>query len=143
MFDYKRQVVWKIPFVASICCIWCDHLLSIGIGMCYSFWLFYIYLLSHLWLIIICIGNLHGLFSTFVGGGECWGCCGIGRCTGLSIILRCSSLFSEMYCVLDVLVCMWLVQWVGQFWMQVGLENSCVAIFSAFASSLVGIGGIF
>ncbi len=41
-------------------------------------------------------------------------------------------MFSEMYCGLSVLVCMWLVQGVGQFWLQVGLQNNCVAIFSAF-----------
>ena len=54
---------------------------------------------------MICIGILLGLFSTCVGGGGCWGCCGVGGSTGLSIILGCSSLFSEMYCVLSVLVC--------------------------------------
>ena len=84
------------------------------------------------WLIMICIGNLLGLFSTFVAGGECWWYCGIEGCTGLSIILGCSSLFFDMYCVLSVLVCMWLVQGVGQFWLQVGLQNNYAAIFSTF-----------
>ena len=27
----------RVPFVASICCIWCDYLVSIDIGMCYNF----------------------------------------------------------------------------------------------------------
>ena len=92
---------------------------------------------------MICIGNLLGLFSTFVGGGECWGCCGIEGSTGLSIILGCSSLFSEMYCVLSVLVGIWFVQGVGQFWLQVGLQNNCVAIFSAFFLVLLGICSMF
>ena len=87
---------------------------------------------------MICIENLLWLFSTFVGGGECWGCCAIEGCTRLSIILGCNVLFSEMYCVLSVLDFMWLVHGVGQFWLQVGLQNNCVAIFSVLISSFVG-----
>ena len=81
---------------------------------------------------MICIGNLLGLFSTFVGGGECWGCCGIEGSTGFSIILGWNLLFFEIYCILSVLVCMWLVQGVGQFWLQFGLQNNYVAIISVF-----------
>jgi hypothetical protein len=91
-----------------------------------------------LWLIMVSIGNLFGLFIIFVGGDGYWGCCGGVWCIGLSTILGCSSLFSEMYRALSVLVWMWLGQRVGQFWLQVGLQNSCVAIFSALISSLVG-----
>ena len=43
-----------------------------------------------------------------------------------------------MYYVLSVIVCMWLVQGVRQCWLQVGLQNNCVAIFSAYFSSFVG-----
>ena len=35
----------RVPFVISIYCIWCDYLVSIGIGMCCNFLSFYIYLL--------------------------------------------------------------------------------------------------
>ena len=79
---------------------------------------------------MICIGNLFGLFSIFVGGGECWGCCGIEGCTCLCIILGCSSLLFEMYCVLSVLVCMWLVQKVGQFWLEVGVAGKSGAVYN-------------
>ena len=34
----------RVPFVASIYCIWYDHLVSIDTYMCYNFWLFCIYL---------------------------------------------------------------------------------------------------
>ena len=45
---------------------------------------------------MICVGNLLGLFSKFVGSGEYWECCDIEGCTGLSTIIGCSSLFSEI-----------------------------------------------
>ena len=56
------------------------------------------------WFIMACIGNLFGLFIIFAGGDGCWGCCGRVRCSGPHIILGCSSLLYEMYCVLIILV---------------------------------------
>ena len=45
-----------------------------------------------LWLSILYIGNLMGLFFMLEGGFGCWGCCGCGGCKGLSEILGSNSL---------------------------------------------------
>ena len=64
---------------------------------------------------IVCIGNLLGLFIMFIGGFGYCECCGGVECRGLSISLGCSSLFFDIYCVLSVLVCTWMGHGVGQF----------------------------
>jgi hypothetical protein len=82
----------------------------------YFFVILYLSIVSfNLWFIMFCIGNLLGLFVMFVGGCGYCGCCGSVGCIGPSIILGCSSMLSEMYCGLSVLVCVWLGQGVGQF----------------------------
>ena len=84
------------------------------------------------------IGNLLRFFIIFVGGLGCCGCCGSGGCVGHSFVLGRSSLFLEMYCVLSVLVCVWLRHGMWQFCLHDGVQNSCVAIFNALISNLVG-----
>ena len=86
-----------------------------------------------------CIGNFFGLCFILEGGCGCWVCCGVDGCNGPSIVLGCNSLFSNMYCVLNVMFCLGLGHGVGQFWLHTSLQNNCVAMFSALISSLVGI----
>ena len=85
------------------------------------------------------MGNFSGLFFMLGGGLGCSGCGGNGRRKGSSDILGVSSLLSDMYFVLSVRACGYLLQGVGQFWLQLWWQKNCSAICSAFISSFVGV----
>ncbi len=64
---------------------------------------------------IVCIGNLLGLFIIFIGEFGYCGCWGVVGCREFFITLGCSSLWFVINCVLSVLVCIWIGHGVGQF----------------------------
>jgi hypothetical protein len=84
------------------------------------------------------MGNLSGLFFMLGGGLGCCACCGgvIGRV--LSCVLGVRSLLSDVYFVLSVRVYRCLLHGLGQFWLQLGWQNSCSAMCSAFFLVLLG-----
>lgn len=62
----------------------------------YCFVILYLsFVVFDLWLSILYIGNLMGLFLMLEGGFGCWGCCGVGK--GLSEIMGSLSLLSVVY----------------------------------------------
>ena len=68
-----------------------------------------------LWLSILYMGNLMGLFFMLEGGFGCWGCCGCVGYNGVSGILGSNSLLFDIYFTCSVRACGCLLHWFGQF----------------------------
>ena len=117
--------------------LWSDHWHRYVLNFLY---ILYLSLVSFdLWLNILWMGNLSGLFFMLGGGLDCRGCCGVVRCVGFSYTLGVSSLFSDIYLVLSVRVCGCMTQKFRQFWLQLCWQKSCSAIRNADFSSFVGV----
>ena len=60
-------------------------------------------------------------------------------CVDSTVVRGCRSLVFDIYCSFNILVCVWLGHGVGHSWLQDGWQNSCLAMFNALISSLVGV----